>query len=325
MYQIEEPVKLVSEQSDIFKKQLKKCNSNSSLCRSSFSSNCSSAGEEEDDNNTFNKRNNQLRVSFEIQSSDNEPLNDSAHSQNCIDILSPQRISLLNLVQIAKLKINKLHFFTISNLNSLLEQHLSSTSAQKQINSRTKPPLATKKTEFFIEYQFPVVTKNSQIHIATQVMRVNAKKLKTDSEDIISFDHEADYSVLFNSSSLETWWRSAIVFKIYCRLNNTTTPFLIAMARLSLRNALKSRNFKLYKKLAVLDQLNESSKRIGTLHVSIELTSDIKEFNTDLVKLKNKENTGYKKPVKSLTSQSTPCIRAPEKVRHIIVEKFFFC
>ena len=64
---------------------------------------------------------------------------------------------------------------------------------------------------------------------------------------------------------------------------------------------LKSKNFKLLKKLAVYDAFNDSHlssdpssrKRIGTLHVNIELTSDLNQFHADLVKLKKYEQNNF--------------------------------
>ena len=63
---------------------------------------------------------------------------------------------------------------------------------------------------------------------ATQVMRVVPKRVNK-STDKIFFEHNADYSVLFCSKSLENWWRSHIVFKIY--MKQVKTPLLIGMAR----------------------------------------------------------------------------------------------
>ena len=156
-----------------------------------------------------------------------------------------------------------------------------------------KPPKAVKHmnaTElsqlFFIEYQFPVVA-NTRDNVfdptngmATQAMRVVAKKSQPADDDTILFQHNADYSVLFNSHSLENWWRSNILFKIFCRSQAATAagaspnlfrtaPYLIGQARLRLKNALRSKNFKLIKKLAVYDCFNGSTtaqlhrKRIG--------------------------------------------------------------
>jgi hypothetical protein len=289
----EKPVKLTNEDITRSKTSLNGRRSRvRSVSRSSMSSNCS----DDDDLAIIDCRSsrNPNRVSFEIQSSDGETsgLNNSSSNLNerCIDTLSPQRISLLNLVQIAKLKINKMSFFTISNIQSLIDRVTANSASsvnnqKKSINSKTKPPLATKKLDlagqFFIEYQFPVVAngdqQNNSVMMATQVMRVNAKRVtstengstNSDGGDCVVFEHEADYSVLFNSNSLETWWRSGIVFKIYCRASSAPNssganlagssgapPCLIGMARLSLKNALRSKNFKLYKKLAINDQLN---------------------------------------------------------------------
>jgi hypothetical protein len=264
-----------------------------SLSRSSNSSNGS-------DNEDFgDKRSNLNRVSFELQSSDGESV---TGNDLCMDVLSAQRLSLLNLVQIAKFRLDKMCFY---NLNHILERvnELNATKLNQLRDGNcaqksTKPPKALKKLDlsesFFVEYQFPVIASsrdNLNDVMATQCMRANSKQVKRQSEDAIVFDHGTDYSVLFNSSSLESWWRSAIAFKIYYRSSHQCAPILIGLARLKLKNVLKARNFKLYKKLAINDQLNtgNESRRIGTLHVKIELSSDLKEFNVDLMKLRNYE------------------------------------
>ena len=79
---------------------------------------------------------------------------------------------------------------------------------------------------------------------------------------------------------------------------------------------MKSKNFKLIKKLAVYDTFNQSlplqqanRKRIGTLHVTIELSSDLNQFNVDLIKLKNFEQKQGSKPVKR--TQQSP-VRQPQ-------------
>ena len=184
---------------------------------------------------------NNTRVSFELQSSDNETCASStgsgSESTTCIDSLCPQRLALLNLIQIAKLKINKLSF--TSNENSLVKiiERISlanTPEGQKQTKTskQSKPPRAIKTNSsdlFFIEYHFPVVATSRDncdgSLMATQAMRVMSKKARTEvtNDDTIPFEHQADYSVLFNSQSLENWWRSCIVFKIFCRSINTSS------------------------------------------------------------------------------------------------------
>lgn len=188
---------------------------------------------------------NNTRVSFEIQSSDNETCASSQVSGSemsagaCIDSLCAQRLALLNLIQIAKLNINKLSF--ISNQNTLVKiierinrTYNNGTQPKSTSTSRqSKPPRAIKTNAsdlFFIEYHFPVVA-NSRDNgcdgnlMATQAMRVMAKKARTEvtNDDTVPFEHQADYSVLFNSQSLENWWRSCITFKIFCRSTNASS------------------------------------------------------------------------------------------------------
>ena len=265
--------------------------------------------------NQSNEENSRLnpRLSFEVQSSDGEG---SVCSDRYIDILSPQRISLLNLIQISRINIDKIKFFNSTMMQNLFEKinktRDSSPSHQlatKTSNSKSKPPLACKKFDlgslFYIEYQFPVmgsIMEESINPMSSQVMRVVSKKIdnkETTNECSVIFDHQADYSVLFNSHSLDSWWRSYASFKIFIRplanqcsqksltiSNASSGPQLIGFARLSLRNVLKSKNFKLLKRLAVKEL---SGKRIGTLNVSLELSSDLEEFLVNLKKLKNSE------------------------------------
>lgn len=116
------------------------------------------------------------------------------------------------------------------------------------------------------------------------------------------FEHQSDYSVALSPHTIESWWRSHIVFRIHARQSThgpsgtsqrsgTPTRTLVGVARLSLRNVLKSRSFKLAKRLAIKEPIDSASQRIGTLHVSIELTSDAKEFTAGLARLRASESS----------------------------------
>lgn len=120
---------------------------NQNFSRSSVSSS--------DDDELDNSKN-PVRVSFELQSSDGEG---SVCNEKCIETLSPERISLLNLIQIAKLKIDKLGFFTnmpvtklVDRINKIEQQqqaHLQSyQNSTKSTSSKSKPPIAIKKLDF---------------------------------------------------------------------------------------------------------------------------------------------------------------------------------
>ena len=266
-----------------------------------------------------------LRVSFDLQSSDGESSAMSESGERCVDSLSPHRLSLLNLVQVAKLRIDKIEFFSNSSITGILERLTQSTSdvVGQRSTSKSKPPKAIKPNTdltqmFFIEYQFPVV--NSSI-AATQVMRAPAKRVRLE-DDIVYFEHSADYSVLFNSNSLETWWRSGVVFKLFARAK--AGPTLIASARLRLRNVLNSRNFKLYKKLAVSEPTEPTPKRSGTLHVTLELASDLSDFAADLAKLKTIESKSSRSKPIARPERKTEAIQLPLKTTPSLSEEISF-
>lgn len=114
------------------------------------------------------------------------------------------------------------------------------------------------------------------------------------------FEHQSDYSIALSASTVESWWRSHVVFKIHARTSSSSRsssssspPSLVGIARLSLRYVLKSRHFKLAKRLAVKDA-SDTTRRIGTLHVSVELTSELNEFATGLARLRASESTNPK-------------------------------
>lgn len=145
-----------------------------------------------------------VRVSFEIQSSDAESsCSSSAPVDSCFEVLSAQRIALLNLVQVAKLNLDKLTLFPKTNVSLLVEQsnrpelQLSGAKSSSSSQTNSKPPIVGKNASlgvggagahdpnqlFFVEYQFPVlansrdpVSELSAPTMATQSMRVVSKR-----------------------------------------------------------------------------------------------------------------------------------------------------
>lgn len=149
-------------------------------------------------------RTSNVRVSFEMQSSDAESncSSSSAIVDSCYDVLSAQRLALLQLVQVAKLNLDKLTLFPKTNVSLLVEQSnrpelqlascASGGGSKSAVSaSAAKPPIASSRSFnssdpnqlFFVEYQFPVVA-NSRDHdneltsptMATQSMRVVSKR-----------------------------------------------------------------------------------------------------------------------------------------------------
>lgn len=134
------------------------------------------------------------RVSFEMQSSDAESTSSFGGDSSCYDVLSAARLGLLNLVQVAKLHLDKMVLYPKTNISMLVEQtnrpELQLPSSPLKIPATGKPPIPASYSSsnqdpnqlFFIEYQFPVLANSRDSNstapptMATQSMRVVSKR-----------------------------------------------------------------------------------------------------------------------------------------------------
>jgi hypothetical protein len=233
------------------------------------------------------------RVSFDIPgSSDDNGLSN--------DGLSVERIKVLGHVHVARVYLDKINIILDSKaiFDSINNKFMSTTSSDQ-----TKPPksFATTTTSgsadnvtYFVEYQFPVIANSRDQcdtnEMATEVMRVVSKRHLT--KNIILFSHRATFPILFNGNVLEKWWTSSLHFKLYARLSNMKAPILIGLALLPLKQILKSDRLKVDKTINIKDRLSRSI--LGTLDFLVELTSDSKIFESELVKLKLDEESSIK-------------------------------
>lgn len=149
---------------------------------------------------SMNGGGNSNRVSFEMQSSDAESSCDSINGgdlSSSFDVLSSQRLALLHLVQVARLRLDKMVLFPKTSVSFLIEQSSRPEQQQQQWKSgqQGKPPIALKQSSlsslstanqdpnqlFFVEYQFPVLANSRDFNtsgptMATQSMRVLSKR-----------------------------------------------------------------------------------------------------------------------------------------------------
>lgn len=152
--------------------------------------------------------------------------------------------------------------------------------------------------------------QHGHINEATEVTKISSKRFESNND--ITFSHLSTYPCLFNKTSLKTWWRSLLIFKIYSRMSGTTSPEQIGFAVLPLRNIFKTNYLHFEQDLNVIDrtQINTNEKIpnriekkfcIGQLHLMLELDSDQKDFKTELDRIQSIEQT---KPQKQRVSKS---------------------
>ncbi|KAK3584373.1 hypothetical protein CHS0354_001298 [Potamilus streckersoni] len=261
------------------------------------------------------------RVSFDMIPSDAEepPLKDSKKKTS--DGLSIERLTLLGRVHVARITIDSLHLDKLTELDSSLERKKSKT------RYGTKPPkpspkVKKKRCTYFIEYQFPVVAvsrdKYTPNAMATEVMRAVSHNVKN---NVVTFGHRSVFPVMFDGNTVEQWWKTALVFKIFTRSAGQKVPTLIGSSGLPLKLILKSENLQVNQDVEVRESqkntsLNGSHTRlhdqeglIGSLRLVIELASDHRDFQTALAKTRLAEMTGKVKIVP--IPQTNPAPKPP--------------
>ncbi|KAL3878157.1 hypothetical protein ACJMK2_030527 [Sinanodonta woodiana] len=261
------------------------------------------------------------RVSFDMVPSDAEepPLKDSKKKTS--DGLSIERLTLLGRVHVARITIDSLHLDKMSEFDSSLERKKSKTRHGAK-PPKPSPKVKKKRCTYFVEYQFPVVAvsrdKYTPNAMATEVMRAVSHNVKN---NVVTFGHRSVFPVMFDGNTVEQWWRTALVFKIFTRTAGQKVPTLIGSSGLPLKLILKSENLQVNQDVEVRESqkntsLNGSHTRshdqeglIGSLRLVIELASDHRDFQTALAKTRLAEMTGKVKMVP--IPQSNPAPKPP--------------
>nr|KAI8756892.1 C2 domain-containing protein 3-like [Biomphalaria glabrata] len=230
-----------------------------------------------------------------------------------IDGLSVERLTVLGRVHVARVNIDHLQLIKQDNLDTSDPK----ISVNKMAMGKPPKPMKPKKqSTYFVEYQFPVVAssrdKYNSSAMATEITRVASKNVKNGA---ILFNHRSVFPVLFNGASIERWWKSALVFRIYSKEAGEHVPTFIGSGGISLKSILRSENLFVQRDIEIPDtskngllNLSRSSfnsslnnrntaNLFGHLKVSVELASDHKEFATEMARTRLAEITGNAKIV----------------------------
>ncbi|XP_046560040.1 C2 domain-containing protein 3-like [Haliotis rubra] len=237
-----------------------------------------------------------------------DPIQDVPKSKT-VDGLSVERLTLLGRVHVARVSVDTLTLH-VDQDTSLVSNQSSKANKGKR---KGKPPRPTSKSKkpctYFIEYQFPVVAtsrdKYSPNTMATEVMRVASKNIKN---NVVTFSHRSVFPIMFDGSSIEKWWKSALVFKVFSREAGQKIPTPVGSCGVSLKSILKSDSLCSDRQLEVRESSRNSSLNsslrhnslcgvFGHLKTVVELASDHREFATALAKTKLVEMSGKAKIV----------------------------
>ena len=101
--------------------------------------------------------------------------------------------------------------------------------------------------------------------LATEVIRVASKNV---SGSCVKFAHRSVFPVLFDADSVGAWWKSALVFKVYCRNANEKVPHLLGTCSLPLKHLLRAEALYVARALEVKDRCRAGSRERVNLNSS---------------------------------------------------------
>ncbi|XP_075119108.1 C2 domain-containing protein 3 [Leptodactylus fuscus] len=173
-----------------------------------------------------------------------------------------------------------------------------------KISSKGKPPRPTSaaKRTFFVEFQFPVSSKNrtGDSTEATEITRLVSSKIVN---GVVKFQQRFVFPILFHGQMIQHWWNTSLTFRIFMRKGTQKKPGLLGSAVLPLREVLRSRDLSISQSLPVRS-LEKELQDVGPLKVSVSIAGDSREFT----------NISEKSPVRRQDTSSRPdvSVLAPE-------------
>uniref|UniRef100_A0A3P8SAM6 C2 domain containing 3 centriole elongation regulator n=1 Tax=Amphiprion percula TaxID=161767 RepID=A0A3P8SAM6_AMPPE len=190
---------------------------------------------------------------------------DSEHQQSADAVgecphLSVEQLSFLSLIRVAKVTVD-----------SLTVPAFSSTTTPRKTSSKAKParPIISKKCTYFVEYVFPMNAASTRHDRSKtgggEVTRAVSTKV---TGGAARFQQLSVFPVHFSPATVQQWWDSDLLFKIYSRKSDQKKPVAIGKAVHPLRCLLDSKQLSHTVVLPVqsLDKNNEMHQ-VGPLKV----------------------------------------------------------
>ncbi|CAI5693179.1 unnamed protein product [Oreochromis niloticus] len=192
-------------------------------------------------------------------------------------LLSAEQLTLLSSVRLARVTIE-----------SLTVPAGSSPTTPRKTSNKGKPPrpLIARKCTYFVEYSIPVTSNRHDRSKASrdgEVTRVVSSKV---TGRVVNFHHLSVFPVNFSTATVEQWWRTDLIFKIYSRKSDQRKPVAIGKAIHPLRSLLQSKQLSQSVMLPVQREGNSETWEIGPLKVSLELGAHSKGFSSEKSKSK---------------------------------------
>ncbi|XP_077154904.1 LOW QUALITY PROTEIN: C2 domain-containing protein 3 [Ranitomeya variabilis] len=184
--------------------------------------------------------------------------------------LSIDRLALLGRMHAARVVVESLKIKPESNQVT-----------PSKISGKGKPPRPTPaiKRTFFVEFHFPVSSKNKSrdFTAATEITRLVSNKIIN---GVVKFQQRFVFPVLFHGLMIRHWWDTGLTFQIFMRKGTQKKPELLGCAVLSLRDVLRSPDLSVSQSLPVRClEKQRVLEDVGPLKVSVVVAGDSGQFS----------------------------------------------
>ncbi|XP_040195871.1 C2 domain-containing protein 3 [Rana temporaria] len=147
--------------------------------------------------------------------------------------------------------------------------------------SKGKPPRAVSsiKRTYFVEFQFPVSSKNKagEVSVASEITRLVSSKTVN---GVVKFQQRFVFPVLFSGHMIKHWWSTDLTFKVFLRKGTQQKPSVLGSAAFCLRDVLRSEHLSVSRSLPVHSaEGGQEMQDIGPLKVSVDIAGDSREFS----------------------------------------------
>ncbi|XP_051933692.1 C2 domain-containing protein 3 [Hippocampus zosterae] len=136
--------------------------------------------------------------------------------------------------------------------------------------NKSPSPLRRKKRTYFVEYTFPKTSSSSRHGRSAEVTRAASSNV---AGGAVSFRRLSVFPVHFSRTSVEVWWETDLLFRIYARKSDQKKAVLIGEAAHPLRSLLQSRQLSQSLTLPVRS-VEGATRELCLLRVLLELSTD---------------------------------------------------
>ncbi|XP_075054598.1 C2 domain-containing protein 3 isoform X2 [Mixophyes fleayi] len=211
----------------------------------------------------------QLSVHFSGMNRSSKQSDTTAAKSEVID-LTVDRLALLGRMHVARVTVE-----------SLKVKPESTPVTPNKNNGKGKPPrpASSGKRTFFVEFLFPVSSKNKagEVTAATEITRLVSNKIVN---GVVKFQQRFVFPVLFSGQTIKHWWNTDLTFTIFLRKGTQKKAGLLGSALLSLRDLLRSEDLSVTRSLPVrCSEKQREMADVGPLKVSVAIAGDSREFS----------------------------------------------